>query len=70
MPELPEVQALAERLDEAVAGSAFVAADVLQFSSLKTVTPRASELAGRTVERVARCRMSSLYPRPMPATVR
>ena len=40
MPELPEVQALAERLTEAVGGSAFAAADLLQFSSLKTVTPR------------------------------
>ncbi|MGZ4148269.1 MAG: DNA-formamidopyrimidine glycosylase family protein [Actinomycetota bacterium] len=54
MPELPEVQALVERLDEAVAGSAFAGADVLQFSSLKTVTPRASELAGKTVEHVGR----------------
>jgi formamidopyrimidine-DNA glycosylase len=54
MPELPEVQALAERLTGAVAGAAFAAADVLQFSSLKTVTPRASELAGRTLERVGR----------------
>jgi formamidopyrimidine-DNA glycosylase len=54
VPELPEVQALAERLTEAVGGSAFAGADLLQFSSLKTVTPRASELAGRTVERVGR----------------
>jgi formamidopyrimidine-DNA glycosylase len=54
VPELPEVQALAERLDAAVAGSAFTGADPLQFSSLKTVTPRASELAGRTLERVGR----------------
>ncbi len=54
MPELPEVQALAERLTQAVGGSAFAAADVLQFSSLKTVTPRAPELVGRTLERVGR----------------
>lgn len=54
MPELPEVQALAERLTDAVGGSTFAAADVLQFSSLKTVTPRASELAGRTLDRVGR----------------
>lgn len=54
MPELPEVQALAERLTNAVGGSAFSAADVLQFSSLKTVTPRASELVGRVAERVGR----------------
>ena len=54
MPELPEVQALADRLTDAVGGSDFGAADVLQFSSLKTVTPRASELVGRTLERVGR----------------
>jgi formamidopyrimidine-DNA glycosylase len=54
MPELPEVQALAERLTEAVGGSVFEGADVLQFSSLKTVTPRASELVGATLDRVGR----------------
>jgi formamidopyrimidine-DNA glycosylase len=54
MPELPEVQALAERLTDAVGGSAFAGADVLQFSSLKTVTPRAPELVGRVLERVGR----------------
>jgi formamidopyrimidine-DNA glycosylase len=54
VPELPEVQALAERLDEAVAGAPFSGADVLQFSSLKTVTPRASELVGTSLERVGR----------------
>jgi formamidopyrimidine-DNA glycosylase len=54
VPELPEVQALAERLTDSVGGSAFAAADPLQFSSLKTVTPRAPELVGRVVERVGR----------------
>lgn len=54
MPELPEVHALAERLSEAVGGSTFETADVLQFSSLKTVTPRAAELAGRPVDGVGR----------------
>jgi formamidopyrimidine-DNA glycosylase len=54
VPELPEVQALAERLTGAVVGSALVAADQLQFSSLKTVTPRASELVGRVVDQVGR----------------
>jgi formamidopyrimidine-DNA glycosylase len=54
VPELPEVQALVERLNDAVGGSAFAAADVLQFSSLKTLTPRASDLAGRTVTGVTR----------------
>ena len=54
MPELPEIQALAERLTDAVGGSAFEGADVLQFSSLKTVTPRTSELVGETLDRVGR----------------
>jgi formamidopyrimidine-DNA glycosylase len=54
VPELPEVQALAERLNDAVGGSSFAAADVLQFSSLKTVTPRASELVGKKVSGVGR----------------
>jgi len=54
VPELPEVQALAERLTEAVAGAPLSAADVLQFSSLKTVTPKASEIVGKTLEGVGR----------------
>ena len=52
MPELPEIRALAERLDEVLGGGVFVAAEVLSFSSLKTVTPRPSELAGATVASV------------------
>jgi len=54
MPELPEVQALAERLDAAVAGARFVQADTLQFSSLKTFAPRPESLAEATLERVGR----------------
>jgi formamidopyrimidine-DNA glycosylase len=54
MPELPEIQALAERLDEAVGGSVFERFDLLQFSSLKTVTPRPADLAGRRLEGVGR----------------
>jgi formamidopyrimidine-DNA glycosylase len=54
VPELPEVQALAERLDAAVAGAAFTGAVVLQFSSLKTVSPRPESLVGATLERVGR----------------
>ena len=46
MPELPEIRAMAERLNEVVAGAAFQRADVLQFSSLKTYAPRPDELAG------------------------
>lgn len=54
MPEMPEVQALAERLDELLAGAALEGIEPLQFSALKTVTPRAAELAGRRLEGVGR----------------
>ena len=54
MPELPEIQALAERLTDAVGGTTFEGADALQFSSLKTVTPRATEFVGRSLDRVGR----------------
>ena len=54
MPELPEVQALAERLTGSVGGASLAAGDVLQFSSVKTVTPRVSEIVGRTLEAVGR----------------
>ena len=54
MPELPEVQALAERLDAAVAGAPFAGATVLQFSSLKTVSPRPESLVGAKLEGVGR----------------
>ena len=54
MPELPEVQALAERVDAAVAGAPLERFDLLQFSSLKTVTPRPAELVGRELEHVGR----------------
>ena len=54
MPELPEVQALAERLDAALAGATLDRLDMLQFSSLKTFAPRPDELLGRTLEGVTR----------------
>ncbi len=54
MPEMPEVQALAERLHEAVGGSDLERFDLLQFSSLKTVSPRPSELVGRRLDHVGR----------------
>jgi formamidopyrimidine-DNA glycosylase len=54
VPELPEVQALAERLDAAVAGAPFAGATVLQFSSLKTVSPRPESLVGARLEGVGR----------------
>src|SRR3990170_6304532 len=54
MPELPEVQALAERLDALLGGSTFARAHALQFSSLKTLTPRAELLGGRRLDGVDR----------------
>jgi formamidopyrimidine-DNA glycosylase len=52
MPELPEIRALSERLHEVAAGGVLRGADLLQFSSLKTVTPRASDLPGAGIGRV------------------
>jgi formamidopyrimidine-DNA glycosylase len=49
MPELPEIQALAERLDAAFAGAPFAGAQPHQFSALKTVVPGPESLVGRTV---------------------
>ncbi len=54
MPELPEVQALAERLDDTFTGSALARIDALQFSALKTVAPSPSDLHGRELLGVSR----------------
>jgi formamidopyrimidine-DNA glycosylase len=54
MPELPEVQALAERLQERLSGATYVGADVLSFSSLKTVSPTPDEIRGRVLASVGR----------------
>lgn len=54
MPELPEMQALSERLDDLYGGSELVRLDVLQFSALKSVTPAPSDLHGRTLGSVGR----------------
>ncbi len=54
MPELPELQALAERLDAALAGARLEGVELLQFSALKAARPRPAELVGRTLERVGR----------------
>jgi formamidopyrimidine-DNA glycosylase len=51
---MPEIQALVERLHDAVGGATLDGFDLLQFSSLKTVTPRPAELVGRRLEDVAR----------------
>jgi formamidopyrimidine-DNA glycosylase len=54
VPELPEMQALAERLDGVIAGSELIALDALQFSSVKTFAPRPAEFVGRRVQSVGR----------------
>jgi formamidopyrimidine-DNA glycosylase len=53
VPELPEMQALAERLDALVGGRSISSVAPLQFSALKTVADPAS-LVGRTVEGIGR----------------
>jgi formamidopyrimidine-DNA glycosylase len=54
MPELPEMQALSERLDALLRGAAFSGADAIQFSAVKTFEPPASSFVGRSVERIGR----------------
>lgn len=54
MPEMPEIQALAERVAGVIDGATLEGFDLLQFSSLKTVTPRPAEYVGRRIEEVGR----------------
>jgi formamidopyrimidine-DNA glycosylase len=54
MPEMPQMQALAERLDAALAGASLERADLLGFASLKTAEPAPGVLAGRRLEHVGR----------------
>ncbi len=54
MPELPEVQALAERLDALLRGAVFAGSDPLQFSALKTYDPAPESLHGRELAGVGR----------------
>ena len=54
MPELPEMQALSERVFEFLDGARITGVDPLGFSSLKTVLPGPEALVGRTVVAVTR----------------
>lgn len=54
MPELPEMQGVAERLDAVLAGHRLVSADVLQFSALKTVQPAPDDVVGSPLTGVGR----------------
>ncbi|GAB2602009.1 Fpg/Nei family DNA glycosylase [Streptomyces capparidis] len=54
MPELPEVQALADHLAARVTGRTVTRVDVLSVSALKTFDPPLAELCGREVTAVTR----------------
>jgi formamidopyrimidine-DNA glycosylase len=54
MPELPQMQALAERLDQALGGQVLCGWEPLGFTALKTVEPAPDTLLGRRLERVTR----------------
>ena len=54
MPELPEMQALSERLDALLAGATLERADLLGFSSLKTYAPTPEDLYGHQLRSVGR----------------
>lgn len=54
MPELPEVQALAERLSDLFVGARWNGAQVIQFSGLKTYDPPPDALIGSAVRGIGR----------------
>jgi formamidopyrimidine-DNA glycosylase len=54
VPELPEVQALAERLDGILRGAVVSELVPMQFAALKTYDPPPESLIGRAVDGVAR----------------
>jgi formamidopyrimidine-DNA glycosylase len=54
MPELPEVQALAERLNALLANARLVRTEPLAFSALKTVLPSPEDLKGKRLDEVGR----------------
>jgi formamidopyrimidine-DNA glycosylase len=54
MPELPQMQALAERIEEWLLGATFEGYVPLGFSGLKTAVPSPDELIGRTLASVGR----------------
>ena len=54
MPELPQMQALSERLDTALRGATLDGYEVLGFTALKTVVPAPDSLLGRELLSVGR----------------
>jgi formamidopyrimidine-DNA glycosylase len=62
VPELPEVQALAERITERLAGARLIRAEPLSFSGLKTVSPSPDVLSGERLEPVRRRGKFLVFP--------
>ena len=54
MPELPEMQALAERLAGVMVGQRFAGAQPIQFAGLKTYTPTPESIVGQEITDVSR----------------
>ena len=54
MPEMPQMQALAERIEEWLRGATFESYVPLGFSGLKTAVPPPEELVGRAITAVGR----------------
>jgi len=54
VPELPELEALGERLEESFAGASLVGIEPLGFSALRSVDPPPGRLIGCTLRSVAR----------------
>jgi formamidopyrimidine-DNA glycosylase len=54
VPELPEMQALSERLAQVLVGQTFASAQPIQFAGLKTYAPTPESLAGKTITDVSR----------------
>ncbi len=54
MPELPQMQALAERLQGRVGGAVLAGVQPIGFSGLKTFAPAPESLIGRTLEHTGR----------------
>ena len=54
MPELPEMQGLAERMNDVFAGARLRTVTPLQFSAAKTADPPIEDLYGRALESVGR----------------
>ena len=54
MPELPEIQALAERIEAQLSGAVLVQLEPLSFSALKTVAPSPADVLGKRLTSVGR----------------